>query len=409
MASNEPSALTREEGRFVSGLHAATIDEPLPQAVWGLYLMLIIVVVAITWSSIAHVDEITRSDGRIVPDGSEQVIASLESGILRELYVREGQEVEAGQDLAQLDPTRVEATQAEGVGRSLALKAQVARLKAEADGLGSIAFPPEVQASPRIVQAETESFQARRRVLEETVASLDRSTGLLQKELKISQDMSAKGLMSVVEVMRLTRQVNELQAQRTERLARFRQEAAGELVKAQNDLTALDEQMVIRQDAMARTMLKSPVHGVVKAIKVSTVGGVVAAGVPVMEISPIGEQIKIEARVKPGDIGFIHVGQKAQVKLNGYDFNINGGLEGKVTYISPDVVGESAPEKGGNPNNAYYRAVITAEENHLVYKGKPLPVIPGMQAMVEIKTGDRSVLSYLLRPMLKSREALRER
>jgi len=408
MASNDRTALTREEGLFVSGLHAATIDEPMPRAVWALYLLLALVATAIAWSSFAHVDEITRSEGRIVPDGSEQVIASLESGILRELYVREGQEVEAGQDLAQLDPTRVEASQAEGQGRMVALKAQVARLKAEADGAGSIAFPPDVVAVPRIAQAETESFQARRRVLEESVASVDRSTGLLQRELKISQDMSAKGLMSVVEVMRLSRQVNELQAQRNERISRFRQEAAGELVRVQNDLNALDEQMVIRQDQMTRTTLKSPVHGVVKSVKVNTVGGVVTAGAPVMEISPIGSRVLVEARIKPADIGFLHLGQKAEVKLMGYDFNVNGGLEGKVTYISPDAVGET-PEKGGNPANAYYRAIVTAERNNLQFKGKPLPVIPGMQATVEIKTGDRSVLSYMLRPMMKSREALRER
>ncbi len=407
MASNDKSALTRAEGLFVSGLHAASIDEPMPRSVWVLYLLLVIVASAITWSALAHVDEITRSDGRIVPDGSEQVIASLESGILRELYVHEGQEVEAGQDLAQLDPTRVEASQNEGQARLIALRAQVARLNAEASGVTEIKFPPEVLAVPRIAQAETESFQARRRLLDESVSSIDRSTGLLQRELKISQDMSAKGLMSVVEVMRLSRQVNEMQAARTERLSRFRQEAAGELVRVQNDLNALDEQMVVRQDAMSRTVLKSPVHGVIKSIKISTVGGVIGAGSPVMEISPIGSRVMIEARIKPADIGFLRVGQKAEIKLNGYDFNVNGGLEGRISYISPDALGDA--DKGGNPANSYYRAVIAAERNNLHFKGKPLPVIPGMQATVEIKTGDRSVLSYMLRPMMKSQEALRER
>jgi adhesin transport system membrane fusion protein len=179
-------------------------------------------------------------------------------------------------------------------------------------------------------------------------------------------------------------------------------------VRVQNDLNALDVQMIVRQDAMSRTVLKSPVHGVVKGIKVNTVGGVVTAGAPVMEISPIGPRVLIEARIKPADIGFIHVGQTAEVKLTGYDFNVNGGLEGKITYISPDALGD-APEKGGNPANSYYRAVIASERNNLHFKGKALPVIPGMQATVEIKTGDRSVLSYMLRPMMKSQEALRER
>lgn len=397
-------ALSREEGLFVSGLHGAQIDERLPRSTWVLYLLLIIVVSAITWSALARVDEITRSEGRIVPDGREQIIASLDSGILRELYVREGQEVAAGQDLAQLDPTRVEAQQNEGQAKRIALKAQVARLLAEANGR-ALKFPPEVLAVPRIAEAETEAYEARRRLLDEAVSSIGRSAGLLAREQKLAQDMAARGLMSDVEVMRLSRQVNELQQQRAERVSRFRQEASSELVKVQTDLAQLDEQMVVRQDAMTRTVLKSPVRGVIKTIKVNTVGGIVTTGATIMEISPLGPRVLIEARVKPRDIGFIRIGQTAEVKLSGYDFNVYGGLEGKIEYISPDAMGET--EK--NAEGGYYRAIVAAERNNLRFKGKPLPVIPGMTAMVEIKTGERSVLSYLLRPMLKSQEALRER
>ena len=193
--------------------------------------------------------------------------------------------------------------------------------------------------------------------------------------------------------------------QRSERISRFRQEASGELVRIQNELAQLDEQMVVRQDAMQRTVLKSPVHGVVKNIRVNTVGGVITTGAPIMEISPIGPRIRVEARIKPKDIGFIRVGQTAQIKLAGYDFNVYGGLEGKIEYISPDAMGETDKSNDG----AYYRAVVSADRNNTHFKGKPLPVIPGMQATVEIRTGDRSVLSFLLRPMMKSREALRER
>ncbi|MEO6280707.1 HlyD family type I secretion periplasmic adaptor subunit [Roseateles sp.] len=404
MASNDKSALSRKESLFVTGLESAQLDEPLPRATWVLYLLLAAVATAIAWSSIAHVDEVTRSDGRIVPDGREQVIASLDSGILRELYVREGQEVQTGQELAQLDPTRVEASQNEGQAKRIALKAQAARLTAEA-GASSLKFPAEVLAVPALVAAETEAFDARRRLLDEAVSAIGRSAGLLAREQRLAQDMSAKGLMSDVEVLRLNRQVNELQQQRTERVSRFRQEASSELVRVQNELTQLDEQMVVRQDAMQRTVLKSPVHGVVKNIRVNTVGGIITTGAPIMEISPIGPRVLVEARIKPKDIGFIRIGQTAEIKLIGYDFNVYGGLEGKIEYISPDAMGEN--EK--NNDNTYYRAVVSADRNNTQFKGKPLPVIPGMQAMVEIRTGDRSVLSYLLRPMMKSREALRER
>lgn len=404
MATNDKLALSRQESVFVTGLESAQLDEPLPRATWVLYLLLAAVVTAIVWASLAHVDEVTRSDGRIVPDGREQVIASLDSGILRELHVREGQEVQAGQELAQLDPTRVEASQNEGQAKRIALKAQVARLTAEA-GARALKFPPEVLAVPSLVEAETEAYDARRRLLDEAVSAIGRSAALLAREQRLAQDMSARGLMSDVEVMRLNRQVNELQQQRSERISRFRQEASSELVRVQNELTQLDEQMVVRQDAMQRTVLKSPVHGVVKNIRVNTVGGVVTTGAPVMEISPIGPRVLVEARIKPKDIGFLRVGQTAEIRLNGYDFNAYGGLEGKIEYISPDAMGETEKSNEGS----YYRVLVTADRNNTQFKGKPLPVIPGMQATVDIRTGERSVLSYLLRPMMKSREALRER
>ncbi len=401
---SSPPALSREEGLFIGSVNAALIDEPLPRAVWVLYLLAAVLVVGIGWSSIATVDEVTRSDGRIVPDGKEQIITSLESGVLSKLLVREGEEVEAGEPLVELDPTRAEAAQNESQAKRLGVMAQVARLRAEALGQ-PLKFPAEVQQVQRLVDSETEVFDTRRRVLEEAVSSINRSVGLLATEQKMAQDMAAKGLMSNVEVMRLTRQVNELQQQRNERISRFRQEASTDLSRVQTELAQIDEQMVVRRDALQHTVLKSPVKGLVKNIKMNTVGGVVSSGAPIMEIVPLGPRVLIEARVKPRDIGFVQVGQSAIVKLSGYDYNVNGGLHGKVEYISPDALGET--EKNGE--GTYYRAIVAAERNTLRMKGEPLPVIPGMTASVEIRTGERSVLSYLLRPMLKSREALRER
>lgn len=398
------TSLTKEEGAFVSAIHAAHIDEPLPRATWALYLLCAVVVAAITWSALAQVDEITRSDGRIVPDGREQVIASLDAGILIELKVREGEEVQAGQDLVYLDPTRVEAQQNESQAKLQALKAGAARLTAEANGRASIQWPADVDPKSRAALGEAESFEARKRLLDEAVGSINRSLGLISKELKLAQDMSKSGLMSDVEVMRLNRQVNEIQQQRTERLSRYRQEASQELVRVQSEMSQLDEQLVVRQDALTRTVLKSPVRGVVKSVKISTIGGVVASGAPILEIAPIGPKVLVQAKIKPKDIGFVRLGQTAEVKLAGYDFNTYGGLEGKVTYIGPDVVTE-----GDNKGEGYYRVIVTAERNNLKYKGEKLPVIPGMTSTVEIKTGERSVLSYLLRPVMKSQEALRER
>lgn len=399
-------SMARDEGLFLSSVAAAQVDEPLPRITWVLYLLLAALVVALTWSALAQIDQVTRSDGRIVPDGREQVIASMEIGILRELSVREGQPVEQGQELAKLDPTRVEAQQNEGQIKRLALKATAARLSAEA-AARPLQFPPELKGQAGLVSAETEAFEARRRVLDEAVAALNRSAGLVGRELRIAQDMAARGLMSDVEVMRLNRQINDLQQQRNERVSRFRQEASGELVKVQNELALLDEQMVVRQDALVRTVLKSPVKGLVKNIRANTVGGVITAGAPIMEIVPLGERVLIEARIKPSEVGFIRVGQRATIKLSGYDYNLFGGLQGKVEYISPDALTDTEGRPSGD--GRYYRALVRAETNTLRYKGEALPVIPGMTAAVEIKTGERSVLSYVLRPLLKSQEALRER
>lgn len=396
---------SRDEGLFLSSLAAAQVDEPLPRVMWAVYLMLAAVVAAILWASVAQVDMVSRSEGRVVPDGKEQVIASLDSGLLRELLVKEGQQVEAGQELVRLDPTRVEAQQNEGQLRELAMIAQAARLQAEANGT-PLRFPDELKAVPALMSAETQAFQARQRLLEESLASIERSAALVGKELKMAQDMSAKGLMSDVEVMRLTRQVNEMRQSKVERLGRFRQEATSELVKLQNELAMMKQQQVVRKDAMDRTVLKSPVRGLVKNIRINTIGGVVPMGSPIMEIVPIGSRMLVEARVSPADIGFIQVGQHAVIKLSGIDFNALGGLEGKVEQISPDAIGEANPLGG---DGRYYRTLIRAEQNNIRYKGETLAIIPGMTAAVEIKTGERSVLSFLMRPMMRSREALRER
>lgn len=404
-SSRAKPVLDQGDVGYLADLRAAHLVEGTPRTVWALYLMAATVVAAIVWASLTRVDEITRADARVIPDGREQIIASLEGGILRELKVSEGMQVEANQELASLDPTRFESQQNEGQIRRQALRATMARLSAEANGR-ELAFPPELAAA--VTQGETEVFNARRRLLQESVSASARSIELLSRELRVSEAMSAKGLMSEVEVMRLRRQVNDLQIANQERVNRFRQEASTELVKVQNEITQIEEQIAGRADVLRRTVLTSPVRGLVKNIRISTLGGVVSPGAPVMEIVPLGPRILIEARIKPSEIGFLRVGQKAEVKLNAYDYTTYGGLEGTVEYISPDALGDT--ERGGASaqDATYYRALVRADRSNLQRRGKPLAVMPGMTGTVEVRTGERSVLEFLLRPMLKSREAFRE-
>jgi len=216
--------------------------------------------------------------------------------------------------------------------------------------------------------------------------------------------------MSDVEVMRVRRQVNDLNLQTQERVNRFRQEASGELVRLQTELAQLEEQMVVRDDVLKRTVLKSPVRGMVKAIKANTLGGVIAAGAPVMEILPLGPRVMVEARIKPIDIGFVQVGQEVQVKLSAYESTLYGTLRGKVQSISPDALGDT--ERSASPtagDSTYYRAMVVADGASLTSAGKALAVLPGMTGSAEIKVGQRSVLSFVLRPMLKVSDAFRER
>lgn len=403
---SKPSGRALDAGdmAYVSPVAAAQVVEPAPAASWAIYLMLAALAVALGWAALAQVDIVAKAPARVVPEGREQVIASLEGGILREMLVREGQAVAKGQPLALLDPTRVEAQQAEGQTRRAALQAAVIRLTAEVAGKAP-EFPDEL---PRdVVEAETDSYAARQRALQEAVAAQQRSIALLNRELGVAEAMSSKGLMSEVEVMRLKRQANELQLQVAERANRFRQDAQAELVKARNEVALLDEQMVVRDDAMRRSTLVSPVKGIVKVIRHHTPGGVVAPGATVMEVVPVGHSVLIEARVRPADIGFVRVGQPVEIKLSAYEYTIFGALKGRVEVLSPDALGD--PERAAQAEATYYRALVRADVPGLEHKGQVLPVMPGMAGSAEIRTGQRSVMAFLLTPMLKSGEAFRER
>lgn len=400
-----PKAAPGDE-RYMNGVKAAQVVDGAPAAAWTLWLLLALVVFALLWAQQARVDQITRADAKVIPDGREQIISSLEGGIIRTLLVKEGAVVEQGQPLVRLDPTRVEAMQNEGQAKSLALKATMARLLAEATGK-PLSFPDDVAAVPALVQGETDAFKARRQLLEEAVAVNRHSLSLLMREVAMSERMADKGVLSNVEVMRLRRQANDLLLQIQDRINRFRQEASSDLVRTQTELAQVQEQMVVKQDVLSRTLLRSPIRGQVKNIRLGTVGGVVQPGAAIMEIVPISDQVLVEARIKPSDIGFVRLGMPVQVKLSAYDFYTYGGLKGRLDYLSPDALSDEP--KSANQDNSYYRALIRADATELRKAGQPLPVIPGMTGSVEVRTGEQTVLSYVFRPLLKSREAFTER
>lgn len=413
--ARNPRALASLQPRdlpYAHDIHQALVTERAPMVGWLLVLVISLLGSFFAWAATTQVEEITRGEARIIPVSREQVVQSLEGGIIAELFVREGQVVEAGQPLVRIDPTRARSSLMEGVNKSLALKATAARLKAEARG-GAPKFPADVRAVPELVASELDTFNARRRAVDETVAGLRRSRELAARELAMLEPMSARGLVAETEVLRVRRSVNELDVQITDKQTRLRADAANELVKIESELSQTSEVLTAREDTLRRTVLKAPVRGTIKNIRFNTVGGVVQPAQDILEIVPLEDKLLVEARIRPADVAFLRPGLPATVKITAYDYTIYGGLHGVVEQISPDTVRDetrrAAPGSAAASDEGFYRVQVRTERAALTQAGQALPIIPGMTAVVEVRTGEKSVMSYLLKPVNKAGEALRER
>ncbi|NIH75634.1 HlyD family efflux transporter periplasmic adaptor subunit [Brucella anthropi] len=361
-------------------------------------------VVLLIWAYLALLDEVSTGSGKVVPTSQEQVIQSLEGGVLAKLYVRQDDVVEPGQVLAQLDPTVTEATVQESSAKYRAALASSARLRAEVNG-SDLEFPKELDAFPSLKASETKLYEARKRSLKDSLDWLAESKKLAQDELAISQSLTKMGAASNVEVIRLKRQLVELQLKETEIQSDYIVKAREELAKANADVESLSSVIRGRADSLARLTLRSPVRGIVKNIEVSTIGGVVPPNGKLMIIVPLDEQLLIEARISPRDIAYIHPDQPATVKVTAYDYAIYGSLKGKVVSISPDTIQDEV-----KPEEFYYRVFIKTETDALFNKsGERFPIVPGMVATVDIHTGSKTVMDYLIKPFNRAREALRER
>ncbi|KFK92376.1 hemolysin secretion protein D [Serratia sp. Ag1] len=409
--SSKETASGKVEGddmAFINDLQAALISQKTPFSMIMLYTIALVVVVALVWAHFARVEEITRGDGKVIPASREQVIQSLEGGILEELKVREGDVVEKGQVLLKMDPTRADSSYGESRSKVLALEASIARLRAQAYST-PLVFPPEVMAEPSIVSDETQAYNAQLRTLNESVEALKKSLALAENEVQLSAPLAKKGLVSDVEILRLRRQANEFQLQIAERTNRFRSDANNELNKLESELAQAEEILRGRQDVMQRTTLVAPVRGTVNNIRINTVGGVIQQGAEIMTIIPLEDNLLVEAQIKPADVAFIRPGLPATVKITAYDYAIYGGLSGVVEHISSDTLIDEEKARSGRGDSTYYRVYVRTDQAALHVKNKTFPIIPGMVANVEIRTGEKTILSYLLKPVLKAREAFRER
>ncbi len=449
---------------FVDDGTAAVLLNTPTRARILLWSCFVFFVVAIIWAAWAELDEVASGQGKVIPSRQLQIVQNLEGGIIKEIFVKEGQVVQPGQELMRIDDTRFRSDFREREQELVSLKGDVARLRAALASVVAandpklgwreqitiketpIVFPegytkvfPEYAKrlenaqsealnnlnnqlsimGQQIEQKESEIFEINNRI-----RTLGRSVDLASQELNLNRPLAKEGIVPKVELIKLERQVNDMRGElenarlllpkqnallretifkRNDVALKFRVDTQTELEEKQNKLSQLSEGQVGLQDRVARTSVLSPVKGTIKTLKVNTVGGVVQPGMDLVEVVPMEDNLLIEARVLPKDIAFLRPGLPAIVKVTAYDFAIYGGLKGTLEHISADTIQD---EKG----NAFYLVRVRTEKSYLGDISKPMPIIPGMMATADIITGKKSVLEYLLKPIIRAKQsALRER
>ncbi|MCP4997128.1 MAG: HlyD family type I secretion periplasmic adaptor subunit, partial [Gammaproteobacteria bacterium] len=424
---------------YVDDTHAAILLQTPRGGRIILWMVVLFLAAAMGWAYWATLDEITTGIGKVIPSSQIQVVQNLEGGILSSLLVHEGDQVAEGQILLHIDDTRFSSSLRETQQQYLALKAKGARLLAEATT--SEFVPPEevVKAQPDLVRQERALFRskmdelnANKAILREQDAQLKQelvelsakrshlrsSLNLINKELQMTRPLVAAGATSEVEVLRLERQVNdiagdlraatlsmpkvkskqkEIEKKVSELDIRFRKDAQVELNDVNAELYKIEETSVALEDRVSRTAVRSPVKGTIKQLMVNTIGGVIQPGMELVEIVPLDDSLLIEAKIRPKDIAFLHPGQHTTVKITAYDFAIYGGLDGQLEHISADTIREEDEEE------SFYLVRIRTAQTYLGSAQKPLPIISGMQAEVDIMTGKKTVLDYLLKPVLRAK------
>jgi adhesin transport system membrane fusion protein len=434
--------------KFSDDITIRTLKGPSITSHYILWGAVIFIIVALLWAHFASLDEISRGQGKVIPSSQVQIVQNLEGGIVEQLLVSEGEIVNKGQIIMIIDDTQFSSSLKESEVKVKALQAKITRLIAETRNT-PLRFNQELETNYKeVVNNEKALYSSRQRELETRLSALQsqvdqknsslkelmskkekltRSYQLTKEELDLTTPLLADGVVSQVEVIRLKKEVNDLQGEideteiaikrsklsveeanskMYETAVGFRSTSLNELNKARTELAPLLEGSTALKDRVKRTQVKSPVKGTIKQIFVNTIGGVISPGMDLMEIVPLNDTLLVEAYIKPAEIAFIHPGQNAMAKITAYDFAIYGGLPGNVEHISADTV---KPD-GQNTEEDFYEIRVRTKNALLDKKGKPLPIIPGMQASVDILTGQKTVLDYIMKPILKAKQkALTER
>ncbi len=404
------SPVTADELNHLSDIKKAFLirNNRLTSIILGMIIFLLVVL--FFWAKYSVIDEVTVGEGKIIPSSKVKKIQSLEGGIVESINVKEAQIVKKNELLLKIDDTSHKSSYLEEKAQYYALLGKIARLNAEVHGADKITWPKEIliqnTALYNLIKRQNKLFYSRRKALKETIDVLKSSLKLASDERVMIEPLVRKGILSKVKLFQIKRQINDLTSKINAAKAEFSEEAQTELNSAMSDAARLKELLVSNKDKVTRTTIRSPVKGIIKKINVSTIGEIVKPGQDIMEIVPIEDKLLVEALIRPQDIGFIAPNQEALVKISAYDFSIYGGLKGKVISIGADTV----KQESNNKQQEYFVIQIRTEKNHLGSEKKPLSIISGMTVTVHILTGKKSILDYLLKPLIKAKQnAFQER
>jgi len=439
MSEDMKKNLTQKDYEFMHSLSAAVLQSAPKKLRVVMFFWVVAIFLLITWAYFAQIDEIARGDGEIIPSGENQMIQNLEGGIVEEILVREGEEVVKGQILIRIDNKKSQSSFSSNAILADALEAKILRLKAESNGENFEVSDELTKRIPELVANERSLFDTnklqfssklnalkaqltqKRQELSEAYSQkkhLNTSLGMINKEVRMTKPMVTRGVSSKVDFLKLQREANqaserysavslsiprlnaavrEVKSTITESKLLFKNEAKLQLNEAIAELRGILVNSTALKDQVTRTLVRSPMNGIVQKMFVHTVGGVIRPGADIVEVVPSDQTLLVEVKIKPSDIAFIYFNQKAIVKFSAYDFSIYGGLDGKVVLISADTIKD---EK----DNTFYTVRIKTNKNFLGSEKKPLKIIPGMTVNVDIITGQKSVLDYILKPILKTKQ-----
>ncbi|MEO1938569.1 MAG: HlyD family type I secretion periplasmic adaptor subunit [Sulfurimonas sp.] len=431
--------LSKKDYEFMNSLSAAVLEVAPTRLRIVLYFWIIAIFVFLIWANFAYIDEIARGDGEVIPSGENQMIQNLEGGIVEEILVKEGDAVEKNQILLKIDNQKSISSYSSNEIKAEALQAKILRLEAESNG-EDFQVPEDIKKRlGQFIENERSLYETNKKELDSKLSALreklvqrkqelqeaysqrdhlESSYSMISKEVRMTRPMVAKGVRSKIDFLQLQRQANEISSKYDaakksiprlksaikevqnnikETKLNFQSQAKEKMNEALAELHSLKATSTALEDQVTRTIVKSPMKGVVQKLYVHTIGGVIKPGQDIMEIVPSDETLLIKVKIKPKDIAFIYKGQRAIVKFTAYDFAIYGGLEGKVVQISPDSIKD-------DEGNVFYEVRIKTDKNYIGRHGKQLKIIPGMTTSVDIITGQKSVLDYILKPILKTKQ-----